>query len=58
MKKISLLIIIFCGVFSTIMSQQIDTVKKVILEKNALKFNINEEGSHYFQVTFLNQTWL
>lgn len=27
-------------------------------EKEALKFNINDDGSHYFQVTFLNQTWL
>jgi len=27
-------------------------------EKNALKFNISDDGSHYFQVTFLNQTWL
>lgn len=27
-------------------------------EKEALKYNINEDGSHYFQVTFLNQVWL
>lgn len=27
-------------------------------EKDALKFNLNESGSHYFQATFLNQTWL
>lgn len=27
-------------------------------EKNALKLNLNQDGSHYFQVTFLNQTWL
>jgi hypothetical protein len=27
-------------------------------EKDALKFNLNEDGSRYFQVTFLNQTWL
>lgn len=27
-------------------------------EKNALKFNISDDGSHYFQVTFLNQTWM
>lgn len=27
-------------------------------EKDALKFNLNNDGSHYFQVTFLNQTWL
>ena len=23
-----------------------------------LKFNLNEEGSHFFQITFLNQTWV
>lgn len=38
-------------------SQIADTTKKVAPEKNALKFNLNEIGSHYFQVTFLNQTW-
>lgn len=27
-------------------------------EKSNLKFNLNEDGSHYFQVTFLNQVWL
>jgi hypothetical protein len=27
-------------------------------EKEALKFNINADGSHFFQVTFLNQVWL
>src|ERR671916_331626 len=27
-------------------------------EKNELKYNLNESGSHYFKVTFLNQVWL
>jgi hypothetical protein len=27
-------------------------------EKENLKYNLNESGSHFFQVTFLNQTWL
>ncbi len=27
-------------------------------EKQALKFDINEDGSHYIQATMLNQTWL
>lgn len=27
-------------------------------EKTALKYNINESGTHYIQATFLNQTWL
>ena len=58
MKKISFLIIIVCLEFSKIISQQNDTLKKTIPEKDALKFNINAEGSHYFQATFLNQAWL
>jgi hypothetical protein len=32
--------------------------KKVWKEKDAIKFNFNEDGSHYFQVTFLNQVWM
>ncbi|GAB3934287.1 hypothetical protein [Larkinella terrae] len=31
---------------------------KRIPEKNELKYNLNESGSHFFKVTFLNQTWL
>ncbi|MBU6342496.1 MAG: hypothetical protein KGS48_13460 [Bacteroidetes bacterium] len=27
-------------------------------EKDALRLNLNADGSHYFQVTFLNQVWL
>ncbi|OQP56584.1 porin [Niastella populi] len=27
-------------------------------EKDALKFNLNQSGSHYFQFTVLNQTWV
>ncbi len=27
-------------------------------EKDALKFNLNEEGTHYLQFTLLNQVWL
>lgn len=27
-------------------------------EKEALKFNLNADGSHYFQFTVLNQTWV
>lgn len=33
-------------------------VKKTVADNKPLKFNLNEEGSHYFQATFLNQTWL
>ncbi|HEX8529566.1 MAG TPA: hypothetical protein VF646_06065, partial [Cytophagales bacterium] len=31
---------------------------RVAPEKNELKYNLNESGSHYVKVTFLNQTWL
>ena len=27
-------------------------------EKNELRYNLNESGSHFFKATFLNQTWL
>lgn len=27
-------------------------------EKEALKFNLNADGSHYFQFTVMNQTWV
>src|SRR6185295_6907209 len=27
-------------------------------EKEALKFNLNSDGSHYFQFNVLNQTWV
>jgi hypothetical protein len=27
-------------------------------EKDALKINLNEDGSHYFQFTVMNQTWV
>jgi len=58
---------ILCGMLLTLVaaSQTKDsvsvitpTVQPVKKEKNNLKFNLNEDGSHYFQVTFLNQTWL
>ncbi len=63
MKKI----ILICAVAAstTSFAQQIDSVKKEIIatptapkEKSALKFNLNEDGSHFFQATFLNQTWV
>jgi hypothetical protein len=50
---------IACTLSSVLLSQKADSVivptpKK---DKNALKFNLNDDGSHYFQVTFMNQTW-
>jgi hypothetical protein len=34
------------------------TTTKPAPEKNELKYNLNESGTHYFKATFLNQTWL
>ena len=58
---ISLISVLF---FFNLTSQNADSVKlhspEAIpkKEKNALKYNLNEDGSHFFQVTFLNQTWV
>lgn len=42
------------------MAGQIDSIPKperVHKDIPLLKYNLNEEGSHFFQATFLNQTW-
>lgn len=50
--------------FSNILLAQTDTTnvmdkpKPVRKEDKALKFNLNEEGSLFFQAVFLNQTWI
>ena len=36
------------------LAQQSDTTKA---EKNELKYSLNASGSHFFKVTFLNQSW-
>ena len=40
---------------------QTDTTQKLLVvpakEDKLLKINLNEDGSHWFQMTFLNQTW-
>lgn len=61
MKTISIILLSLLTL-SSIKSQINDTAKKemtnTLPEKSALKFNINSDGSHYFQATFLNQTWV
>lgn len=57
MRKIKIIISLSffaCKIFA----QSPDTVKKVSTDKNALMYYLNEDKSNYFQVTFLNQTWL
>src|SRR4051794_38246688 len=36
----------------------VKVVKQSVKEDKPLKFNLNDEGTHWFQVTLLNQTWL
>jgi hypothetical protein len=62
MKKyyfLSLLILLFASAQAQIDSTHVsEAPKPVKKEDKPLKFNLNEDGSHYFQVTLLNQTWL
>ncbi|GAB3340863.1 hypothetical protein GCM10027299_54640 [Larkinella ripae] len=59
MRKI---LVILCVVSNTLAFAQPPTnspaAPKPAPEKNELKYNLNESGSHFFKVTFLNQTWL
>ncbi|MBD2756446.1 hypothetical protein [Spirosoma validum] len=41
-----------------IISGTVTTSPKPAVEKNELKYNLNESGSHFFKITFLNQAWL
>lgn len=41
----------------TIQPETSGLVQKLAAEDKPLKFNLNEDGSHYFQATFLNQSW-
>lgn len=55
---IAALVLFSSGVFSQkadSMGMPLPVPKK---DKNALKLNLNVDGSHYFQATFLNQTWI
>ncbi|MBA3662887.1 MAG: hypothetical protein H0W61_01575 [Bacteroidetes bacterium] len=61
MKALILFFFLTCCI--SLFPQNADTTKPVAppapkKEKNALKSNINEDGSHFFQVIFMNQTWV
>ena len=63
MKKIKVKVPIFYLLFccfseSPLLSQETDSLAKKSSKKTALKFNLNEDGSLYFQAAILNQTWL
>lgn len=53
----SILLIIFSR---SAVAQNTDSTKSKMAgsSNKTLKFNLNEDGSHYFQATFLNQSWL
>lgn len=53
--KYTAALFLFCTIF---LSAQVDSIKRKPVEKDALKYNLNEDGSLYFQATFMNQTWL
>lgn len=59
MKFIQLILIMLFS-YSTFYGQVNDTIKDThkAKEKEAIKFNLNESGSHFIQLTMLNQTWL
>jgi hypothetical protein len=57
MKKIFLTIICALALHSMAQDKTVAAVH-VPEEKEKLKINLNEDGSHYFQATFSNQTWL
>ena len=57
-RSLFALFILLLTVFSEAQTKDSLFVKPEVKNKNALKYNLNESGSHFFQVTFLNQTWL
>lgn len=67
MKRVCMAIASFhlLTVYSAAQAQQGEAVSTVsaalaqpALEKDALKFNLNQDGSRYFQFTVMNQTWV
>ena len=57
------LVLVPCLMLSLYCSAQVTTATEAAVpepapEKDALKFNLNQSGSHYFQFTVLNQTWV
>jgi hypothetical protein len=57
-----LLLVFSCGLLSSFLFAQVAVPAQpqamAPLERENLKFNLNADGSRYFQATFLNQTWL
>ncbi|WP_026462826.1 hypothetical protein [Adhaeribacter aquaticus] len=59
---LSLAVLVSASSFSVAQTEAVSPAETVPVATRAddkpLKFNLNEDGSHYFQATFLNQTWL
>ncbi len=61
MKPILLAVLLSTSLLTAEAQTTADTVTtapKPAAEKNELKYNLNESGTHYFKATFLNQTWV
>lgn len=64
MKNLFFSLVIICFFTTSIEAQNSalnstnDTIKIKTPDKEALKFNISEDGKYFFQITLLNQTWL
>ncbi len=54
MKPRFFILILCCA----ILTQQAAAQSNLPAEKTSLQYNLNEEGTHYFKATFMNQTWL
>jgi hypothetical protein len=58
-----ILILLLIQLFAAIGYAQTDTLQKATIvavpgkEDKPLKYSLNDDGTHWFQVTFLNQTW-
>lgn len=58
MKSLFFLITTLCLCLPAFSAGTGDSLKPAAPDKPALKFNLNADGSHYIQATFMNQTWV
>lgn len=64
MKKIVIIVLLLqsiCtlpGISQTLSNTDPNALPKPAPDKNELRYNLNESGTHYFKATFLNQTWI
>ncbi|AEV99016.1 hypothetical protein A4D02_10685 [Niastella koreensis] len=60
MRSVSIVFLLFLSVFTQAQVEQgaATPAQPPPPEKDALKINLNANGSHYFQFTVMNQTWV